>query len=367
MKIMLVIGSLRGGGAERVMHWLAENLAAQGHDVTLVTQQPKEEDVYLCSYRVSHKSMGGMCRVAKSSVISFLVNSLRWRRFLLNTADETRPDVVLSFLDKINVSVLLAFLFRREPVVVCERIDPAAGPNISWRRYVRPWLYRNRATEVVFQTAGVQERFSKKWKLRCTNRVPNAVTKSFFDAEVKPGGQLVIAVGRLHPQKGHDLLIDAWAKLGDRRGSWQLRIIGEGPLRQEYETMVSRLGVVSSVEIVGFRPDVISELQQASIAVLASRWEGFPNALVEMMALGRAVIASDLPEGCTELVASGQNGLLFDGTSSEALAKALGKLIEDRDLRRILGENALNIRTRYSEDICMKLWTECIERARHCD
>lgn len=367
MKLMLVIGSLRGGGAERVMHWLVENLAAQGHEVTLATQQPKEDDVYVCSDSVRHKSMGGMRRVAKSSVISFLVNSVRWRRFLLKTADETRPDVVLSFLDKMNVSVLLAFLFRREPVVVCERIDPAAGPNISWRRYVRPWLYRNRAVEVVFQTAGVQERYSRKWKLRRTSRIPNAVTRLFSDAEVKLGKNLVIGVGRLHPQKGHDLLIEAWAKLGARRGPWRLRIIGEGPQRAEYESMVTRLGVESSVQLVGFRPDVISELQQASIAVLASRWEGFPNALVEMMALGRAVIASDLPEGCVELVMSGENGLLFDGTSSDALAEALGTLIEDDDLRRKLGDNALQVRTRYSEDYCLNLWEKCIERARHCD
>lgn len=217
----------------------------------------------------------------------------------------------------------------------------------------------------MFQTAGVQERYSRKWKLRRTSRIPNAVTRLFSDAEVKLGKNLVIAVGRLHPQKGHDLLIEAWAKLGARRGPWRLRIIGEGPQRAEYESMVTRLGVESSVQLVGFRPDVISELQQASIAVLASRWEGFPNALVEMMALGRAVIASDLPEGCTELVRNGENGLLFDGTSSEALAEALGTLIEDDDLRRKLAGNALQVRTRYSEDYCLNLWEKCIEIARN--
>lgn len=365
MKIMMTIGSLQGGGAERVMHWLAENLAVRGHQVTLVTQMPKANDVYRCSDRVRHLSLGGLPRFFGSRSISYVINAVRWRRFLHKAANEAKPDVVLSFQDKINVNVLLAFLFRPEPVVVCERIDPAHGPNISWRRYVRPWLYRKRASEVVFQTAGLETQFAAKWKLKNTSRVPNAVTKVFSEAEVKPGGHEVVAVGRLHPQKGFDLLLEAWAKLDPQTHDWKLRIIGEGPKRSEYESLIQHLGIEQSVELPGFCPDVITELQRSSIAVMPSRWEGFPNALVEMLALGRAVIASDLPEGCTEIVKHGQNGLLFDGTSSDALAKALQLLIDDEDLRERLGAKALEVRERYSEDHCLQLWTDCIERAAY--
>lgn len=367
MKIMLIIGSLQGGGAERVMHWLAQKLAGRGHSVALVTQMSKEDDVYSCTEQVHHASLGGLPRIMGSRAVSFAVNVIRWRRFLLKRADEFRPDVVMSFMDKTNVSILMAFLFRREPVIVCERSDPAAGPNISWRRYVRPWLYRNRAAEVVFQTAGVEQRYAKKWRLSRTSRVPNAVTNEFSEALVESGGRLVVSVGRLHSQKGHDLLIEAWAKLRGCRSDWKLRIIGEGPRRNEYEDLIKRLGVGDSVELPGFIPDVIGELQRASVSVLASRAEGFPNALIEMMAIGRAVVASDLPEVCTEVVDHNVNGLLFHGSSSSALASAIGSLIGNESLRDRLGKNALSVRARYSEERCLDLWEECIERNVLCD
>ena len=104
MKIMFVIGSLQGGGAERVMHWLCEGLAYQGHEVTLVTQHSKKDDVYVCSEAIYHCSLGGLSWNSKSRILSVVSNALRWRQFLKKTADERKPDVIVSFLDKINLS-----------------------------------------------------------------------------------------------------------------------------------------------------------------------------------------------------------------------------------------------------------------------
>ena len=384
MKIMFVIGSLQGGGAERVMHWLCECLAYQGHEVTLVTQHSKKDDVYVCSEAIYHCSLGGLSWNSKFRILSVVLNALRWRQFLKKTADERKPDVIISFLDKINVSVLLAFFFRREPIIVCERTDPSTGtPNswLSWLRAlfyrkgmtgvifqaIRPFLYRQKAAQVIFQTKGTQKSFSKKWKLQNTSVIPNAVTKSFAKAKVGQSTSRVICVGRLHREKGQDLLIKAWSILGVRRGNWKLILAGDGPEKSDYDAMIERLDLKDSVKIIGFRRDVIAEVKNASIGVLPSRVEGFPNALIEMMALGRAVIASDLPEACREIVVNGENGLLFNGNSSEELADALEKLILDPDYCSALGNNALKVRERYSEEMCLKLWTQSIERVLKCD
>ena len=384
MKVMLIIGSLQGGGAERVMHWLCECLAYEGYEVTLVTQQPKKDDVYVCSEAIYHCSLGGLSWVSKSKVISILVNILRWRRFLRTIADERNPDIIISFLDKVNVSVLLAFFFRREPIIVCERTDPSVGTRSSWRsmvrrllyrqgvseiifRAIRPFLYRQRAGQVIFQTKGTKRVFSKKWRLQNVSTIPNAVTKPFASADVAQATQRVICIGRLHREKGQDLLIKAWSMLGVRRGNWKLILAGEGPEKLNYQAMIDQLNIKDSVEIIGFSRDVIAEIQKASIGVLPSRVEGFPNALIEMMALGRAVIASDLPEACREVIESGKNGLLFDGNSPEELANAISALISDPALCSAIGNSALQVRERYSEETCIKLWIQSIEETVKCD
>lgn len=103
----------------------------------------------------------------------------------------------------------------------------------------------------------------------------------------------------------------------------------------------------------------------ASIFVFPSRFEGFPNALIEAMAMGKAVIASDLPPACREIVTHDTNGLLFGGTSPQELAAALRRLIEDAEARARLSEAAREVRTRYAEAAIFSLWEKCLAEAAY--
>jgi GalNAc-alpha-(1->4)-GalNAc-alpha-(1->3)-diNAcBac-PP-undecaprenol alpha-1,4-N-acetyl-D-galactosaminyltransferase len=363
MKILLVISSLQGGGAERVIAWLAESLAQGGHNVYLATQLDASADKYTCPACVRRYGFGGFKRYLDSSKISALVNMFLWGRFLRRISKETSPDVVLSFIDAMNISVLIAFLFSRQCVVVCERTDPANGPLSRTRRWLRPWLYRHRAAAVVFQTQSIATRFDREWRLSGSCVIPNAVTATFSGASCELDHKVVVSVGRLDPLKGHDILIEAWALLDKAREKWRLRIVGEGPLRCAYEARIAELGVASSVELPGFTSNVVQELQRASIGVLPSRVEGFPNALIEMMAVGLPVIASDLPPVCSEIVSHDRNGLLFSGNSAQALAEALERLITQDETRIRLGRAAGEVRTRYSEAACLSAWEDCLRKA----
>jgi GalNAc-alpha-(1->4)-GalNAc-alpha-(1->3)-diNAcBac-PP-undecaprenol alpha-1,4-N-acetyl-D-galactosaminyltransferase len=363
MNILLVIGSLGGGGAEKVMVWLAERLAQSGHDVSLATQLDTSTDKYTCPASVRHFSFGGSKRYLNSSKVSAVVNQFRWGRFLWRIRRETRPDVVVSFIDSMNINVLLTFLLLPQRVVVCERTDPAVSPLSRNRKWLRPWLYRHRAATVVFQTPAIATRFEREWHLSGSCVIPNAVTAGFLVQSDAPRGKVVVSVGRLDPLKGHDTLLEAWALLGKAREKWRLRIVGEGPLRSAYEARIAELGVASSVELPGFTSNVVQELQRASIGVLPSRVEGFPNALIEMMAVGLPVIASDLPPACSEIVSHDSNGLLFSGNSAQALAEALERLITQDETRIRLGRAAGEVRTRYSEAACLSAWEDCLRKA----
>lgn len=366
MKVLLTIGSLGGGGAEKVMLWLAEWLAGNGHEVILVTQMADDENRYAVSDRITHVSLGGMVSFKALGKFSAIINMARWTWLLWRVAARRRPDVVLSFIDSMNISVLQSFYLSRLPVVVAERTDPATGPITAWRKRMRPGLYRRRAAAVVFQTRSIEARFAQEWNLTRTAVIPNAVTRRFAEAPERTGERVVVSVGRLDPLKGHDILLEAWARLGAARAGWRLRILGEGPLRPQYEAMVARLGLGDSVELPGFTSDVLPDLLGAAVGVLPSRVEGFPNALIEMMAVGLPVVASDLPPACPEVVTHEQDGLLYDGTSAEALAEALARLMADADLRAALGTAAMTVRARYSEAACLQMWADCLQGAVRC-
>jgi glycosyltransferase involved in cell wall biosynthesis len=170
-------------------------------------------------------------------------------------------------------------------------------------------------------------------------------------------------VGRFDPLKGHDILLEAWQLLGARANGWTLRLVGDGPQRENYGAFIHRHGLRHSVELAGFTNDIASEYERASIFVLPSRAEGFPNVLLEAMAMGLAVVVSDRPPACREVVKHEVNGLLYNGESVEALAGALGRMMDDDVRRTQLGNAAIDVRDRYSEKRIFALWEECLKDA----
>ena len=363
MRIVLAISSLKGGGAERVMAWLASTLAERGHSVSLLTMIGPEADRYDLDPGVTRQSLT-LRRYLNSKAVTAIINFLRWRQLLITRCRVDRADVVLSFMDGMNVYCLASLLGRRTPVVVAERIDPSQSNVALLKRLLRPWLYRRRAATVVFQVSDFATKFQDKWHLPRVHVIPNAVLPHFTGTGNR-SDPLVLSVGRLDPQKGHDILLEAWRQLGADRQGWHLRIVGDGPARAHYEALVRDHGLADSVELAPFTEDIAAVYDAASIFVFPSRFEGFPNALIEAMAMGKAVIASDLPPACREIVTHDTNGLLFDGTSPQELAAALRRLIEDAEARARLSEAARKVRTRYAEPEIFSLWEKCLAEAAY--
>lgn len=171
--------------------------------------------------------------------------------------------------------------------------------------------------------------------------IPNGVE---IDDDVKPRHRdaifRAVFVGRLHHQKGADVLIEACRLLADRVGSgWSVRIVGDGPERASLEQTVDRLGLGAQVEFVGEVADPAGELDRADVFVLPSRTEGMSNALLEAMARGRAVVATSVP-GSRALVRHDETGLLVPPEDPAALAAALERLMRDADHCFALAGNA---------------------------
>jgi glycosyltransferase involved in cell wall biosynthesis len=165
--------------------------------------------------------------------------------------------------------------------------------------------------------------------------IPNGVDLPRFclpseDAFTDERAHVVVCVSRLSFEKGVDVLLQAWRLLMEQAPSLQAKliIVGDGPLKTQLECMAKALGIAESVEFTGVRTDVAGQLHRGKIAVLASRVEGMPNALLEEMACGCSCVATRV-SGSEDIIQHGANGLLVDVEDYEGLADALLTLLRD--------------------------------------
>lgn len=176
--------------------------------------------------------------------------------------------------------------------------------------------------------------------------IPNAIDTDLFDpslhALAPPRSERTVgAVGRLHPQKGFDRLLEAFASLARSRHGLRLEIAGEGSQRPALEKQADRLGIAARVGFLGRIPraEMPSRYAAWDLVAVPSRWEGFGIAAAEAMAMARPVVASRV-EGLADLIVDGRSGILLPPDGPGAWAAALGRLLDDPGRREDLGREA---------------------------
>lgn len=170
--------------------------------------------------------------------------------------------------------------------------------------------------------------------------------------------KVVIAVGRMVYAKGFDLLVKAWKPVSEAHPDWVLRLYGRGRPEAErrLRDRIEEAGLSDTMLLMGSSPEIGLELARSSIHVVSSRYEGFSMTILEAMSKGVPVVSFDCPHGPGEVVAHEHNGLLVPRKRPAALAGALCRLIEDRELRRELGGNAVLTAAGYGLDVIGARW-----------
>jgi GalNAc-alpha-(1->4)-GalNAc-alpha-(1->3)-diNAcBac-PP-undecaprenol alpha-1,4-N-acetyl-D-galactosaminyltransferase len=361
MKVTLVIYGLSGGGAERVMSILANYWVAQGWEVTLMMLVDSTQSCfYALDPRIQLKSLG----LAKSSGNWFAAIYHTWQRVtrLRREIIADRPDVVISFMNSVNVYNILACWNLDIPTIVSEHTYPGAtDANKIWQLLMK-WSYRY-ADAIAVLTQNAVPFYPATQGYR-TIVIPNPVLAPppvVMTERLLPTPSL-IAVGRLDPRKGFDLLLRAFDRIHDRYPDWQLTILGEGEIRSELEDLRSQLQLTDRVHIPGAVQNVPDYLHQAALFVMPSRVEGFPMALCEAMACGLPVLAADCLSGPRDIIEDGINGVLVATEDIDALAAGLDTLMSDPAKRQYLAQNAPHILDRFGLDRVMAMWTQEIEK-----
>lgn len=190
--------------------------------------------------------------------------------------------------------------------------------------------------------------------------VPNAVPpmpplRARWDAPV------IVAAGRLTPQKAFGKLITAFRTVADAYPDWSLRIYGDGNRRADLQALIDRLGLGDRVSLMGFSTNLPHELVQGSIYAMSSLFEGFPMMLLEAMALGLPVVSFDLKNGPRDLITDGVDGRLVPDRDVDALAAALCELAGDPQRRAAMGAAAVEKVARYDLPSIVDRWEELFE------
>lgn len=267
-RLCLVISSLSGGGAERVMSILASEWARRGREVTLFTlDDGNGPNPYAIDPAVRYEPLNVASRESNAAYDPRnLLRLLRLRR----AVRRSRPDAVVSFTDKTNIFVILSLIGTGLRVIVSERVHPAYNPIGAVWKLLRRFAYAL-ARCIVVQTRDAEDFFPARLR-RKTVVIPNPVSPAPEFA--RAGGareRRVVAMGRLDHQKGFDVLIEAFRSPALQHASqWTMTIYGEGPARAELEAAAAG---DDRIHLPGWTPDVYEILSGSAIFVsrLASK------------------------------------------------------------------------------------------------
>jgi glycosyltransferase involved in cell wall biosynthesis len=356
MRVLCMIPAMAGpGGAERTMSYLVAHLAER-HAVTLLTLERPDAPLFYplpaSVQQIRINTLGGRSIKRLWRVLS---RYARIRREVLAFS----PDVIVSFMDTMNIAALISCLGLGVPIVVSERNDPALHRIGRAKEVLRDRTYPL-ARLIVAQTRRVAGYFppSLQPKFRIiANPVPAAPVSARPDQPNVEERLRIITVGRLEPHKGFDRLIDAFARIAFDRPDWDLAIIGEGPVRASLEARVRHHGLERRIHLPGVVKDVFRELASSHIMAFPSQYEGFPNALAEGLAAGLPAVGQSGVSGVEDLIIDGKTGVLVDPKGgSGAWATALSALMGDARRRAELGDAARKHVVQWAPDTILGLW-----------
>ena len=374
MKLVYIFSSFAAkGGTERIfcdkMNWLAE---VAGYEIVFVTyEQGNHPFAYPLSNKIRHVDLNtrffttGTMPLLKRIRFKFTMPRL-FKHRLRKLLDEIQPDVVVSTTYALPLfREILSQPYRHvveSHVCYYQLLLQKKFTHISWldRKIARHLLEMlKRCEKVVVLT----HKDAACWKgydnIEVIHNVVTNYPEKITDVADRP--KRIIAVGRLHAQKGFDLLIQSWQLIAARHPDWQLVVYGHGGDLQKLQQQLEKAGLTSSMTFAGTTDNIYKEYQNSAFYVMSSRYEGWGLVLVEAMSCGLPCVSFDCPYGPSDIIRDGEDGFLVENGNIQQLAEKMELLINNKELRERLGVRARLNAARFTSDNIMPQWTKLFE------
>jgi glycosyltransferase involved in cell wall biosynthesis len=364
LRIVFILQNLNGGGAERTTLNVLRHLDRNRFEPVLFLLE--NSGVYFSD-------------VPRDVKLVCACNSAGYNRYLTPyylvklLFEARRCDVIVGALElRPTYLAYAASALLRKPVIGWVRVTIDQWLK-QWRRWhtkaVR--IIYPRLTRVVCVSRGTQESIRKvarikSEKLRVINNIyeidsiiscsRDAIPDWYAAVSKKP---VVIAVGRMMPEKGFDVLIKAHAKVLEYGIDHNLLILGEGVMRSQLEGLVRSFGLERSVFMPGYIRNPYPFIRRASVFALSSRHEGFPGSVVEALVIGTPVAAADCP-GAREVLSDGRYGLMTPVEDASALAEAIASLLTNPALCRELSTSGVERAKMFSAANTIGQWEQLL-------
>lgn len=365
-RVLIFIHSLHGGGAERVAADLSAHWVEQGREVMLVTQAPADGDVYTLDPRVQRRVLN---TVGEGGGLRGVLANVRRVAALRALIKSFRPDIVLGMMTTASVLAVIAARGLRCRVIATEHTHPPSQTlSGMWQRLRR--LTYPRAARVVALTRGTADWLDTHVPGSRLAVIPNPVhwplprSEPVVAPTVRPERKYVLGVGRLHADKGFDVLIEAFARVAQDHPDWDLILLGEGNERSDLQARIDAAGLAERIQMPGRVGNVGDWYAAAHLYALSSHFEGLSNTLLESMASGLMAVSFDCDTGPREIIRDQVDGVLVRPVGDAiSLSKALSRMMEDPAGRARMGELAQNVRERFSAEHVLDLWQKVFEEA----
>lgn len=355
MRTLLFVAPHIGyGGAEKNFIGIANYAVSHGYKVFLLTEEGRE-NLRTIDERIVRLS-------AHISNDASLIKKYLQAIFAIKTAiGHSHADVVISFIELWRSASVIATRLSRTKCIVSERADPYTRSGRFNRIIFGIFAL---ADGYVFQTPQARDFFSSKVKRKAIV-IPNPVfEEDALQEYVGEKKKIIVSIARLDiEQKRQDLIIDAFNLIKDDFPEHVLYLYGDGKDKQILEEQISRLGLQKRVFFKGITRNVYQSLGETQVMIMASDYEGMPNAIIESMCVGVPVVSTKCsPGGAEYLINNNENGILVERGDVKGLADGVKRLLIDKDLYEHVRKNGFEVKTKLDSKILLPLWTAYIEK-----
>lgn len=360
-KIAFHLNCLEQGGAERVVTNLANRFAGEGHQVIIATEWYGENEFHIDD-KVRRVHVGlREGDEKKHRLLQFLLRIKYLRDFL----KKEKPDILIPFAQRAIYRGLTAAYFMKIPVLISIRTDPVGHYDARSDKIQIPILFP-RADGCVFQTEGAREFFAPRLQ-KNSRIILNPIHEKYIGVpEPKQRTKTVVQSGRLVDFKNQPMLIRAFVKVHEKHPDYELKIYGGDSFdgtKEILENLIEEYNAWDYIHLMGASDSLENDLADAALFAFTSDWEGLPNALMEAMALGLPIVATDCPCGGPRTVMTNEtDGLLIPIKDEQALVDGINRLIENPELAERLGAEARKIADKANGQAVYEQWRDYIEQ-----